>query len=54
MTKRDYQLIADVVRASDGTTYARRKLASQFADALAKGNPRFNRETFLHACEVGS
>ena len=64
MTKKDFQLIADVVatpnRASqmgngplaDAHARYRRALAEQFADALASTNPRFQRETFLRACKV--
>lgn len=54
MSKRDYEIIARVLCASDGTNHAREKLAGQFADALAADNPRFNRATFLRACGVTS
>ena len=60
MTKRDYQLIADVLRhgRSDsgdgryavGYLTALDDISRDVADALKLDNPRFNRATFLQAC----
>lgn len=53
MTRKDYELIANTV---GGMTYLsetdRATIAHDFADELAKTNPRFNRATFLRACGV--
>ena len=64
MTRKDYQLIADVLRErgtqadkSDapwmkGFRSAHVALARDFADALAADNPRFDRTRFFKACGV--
>lgn len=55
MTRKDYQLIADVIRTSysaDVYKDLRWRLAMEFADALAATNPRFDRERFLKACNT--
>lgn len=54
MTRRDYEVIARVIREMP-TTFPRERVAKQeyaraFADALTEGNPAFNRERFLSAC----
>jgi|HubBroStandDraft_4_1064222.scaffolds.fasta_scaffold2296776_1 hypothetical protein len=49
MTKRDFELIASVIRdklAVETQLY----VAAVFADALAKTNPRFDRPRFILAC----
>lgn len=63
MTKKDYELIATIL---DGQTIVapsqmaqacreqRDTYARAFADALALGNPRFDRARFLAACGVAS
>lgn len=63
MTKKDYELIATIL---DGQTIVapsqmaavcreqRDTYARAFADALARENPRFDRERFLRACGVAS
>ena len=54
MTRKDFQLIADVLRAhQDGGRNDRvvRGLAMSFAIELAKTNPRFNKELFIKACQ---
>lgn len=63
MTKKDYELIATIL---DGQTIVapsqmaaacreqRDAYARAFADALARENPRFDRERFLRACGVAS
>jgi hypothetical protein len=51
MTKKDYQLIADVVR--NVTPRVQRKLLYQdFADVLKEDNPRFDASKFKAACGV--
>jgi len=64
MTRKDFQLIADVVKASaaiplhiddlrDGETAIEavtQDLSHAFARALADTNPRFNKALFLKAC----
>ena len=58
MTKKDFELIANVLKAHYGIAHveqAQRMQASiteVFADTLASKNPRFNREKFLQACGV--
>lgn len=53
MTRKDFQLIADVLRAEvklqgwDDPPNDLHELAGRFADALATTNPRFDRERFL-------
>jgi hypothetical protein len=57
MTKKDYELIARVLLTarndwlSDETTDT---MSEDFADELAKTNPRFKRDVFLRACGVES
>lgn len=43
-------LVTSVADLLDGTAYA----AEFIADALARDNPRFNRERFLSACGVAN
>jgi len=55
MTKKDFKLIAEVLRKNDYAqesqfSYLFESLAESFADALATTNPRFDRERFLAAC----
>jgi len=53
MTRKDFQLIADVLRAhQDGSDadHIVRGLAVSFASELAKTNPRFNAQRFIGAC----
>ena len=53
MTRKDFQLIADVLKAH-GTSPMNRcviqELAVSFANELAKTNPRFNVQRFVNAC----
>jgi hypothetical protein len=53
MTRKDFQLIADVLK-SNGTSPMNRcvikELAVSFASELAKTNPRFNKQRFINAC----
>ena len=53
MTRKDFQLIADVLKASSTSPMNRcviRELAVSFASELTKTNPRFNKERFIKAC----
>ena len=55
MTKKDFQLIASVIKAhQDGgdNDHVVRGLAMSFAIELAKTNPRFNKRRFVEACSA--
>lgn len=53
MTKKDYELIAEVIATSwHGNGELKFHLADNMANALETTNPRFNREMFLTACGV--
>lgn len=53
MTRKDFQLIADVIATSwHASAESRRDMANDFADALENTNDRFDRERFLAACGV--
>jgi hypothetical protein len=56
MSKKDYELVADVIRGNlngpDTPVPVRDILARAFADSFAASNPRFDRATFLRACGV--
>jgi hypothetical protein len=59
MTKKDYELIADVLKDQRNLSLmpgfgdpTPAMVAKAFADRLATANPRFNRATFLRACGV--
>jgi len=58
MTRKDYVLLAAAIASmpSHAPTLraATRSAALVIADALAKDNPRFDRERFLTACGVQS
>ena len=63
MTKKDYQAIAGALyratRPEDPRVYERRgetvaRVVSVLADVLAADNPRFDRDTFVAACEDGN
>lgn len=52
MTKKDFELIAGVLRRADTCTAKivdAREVALMFADALQHTNPRFDRERFIAA-----
>jgi len=56
MTRKDFQLIADVLKAhQDGsdTDHVVRGLAMSFAIEPQKTNPRFNVQRFVNACTEG-
>lgn len=46
MTRKDFQLIADVLRRTE----APERVVIGFAEALRHTNPRFNRERFVDSC----
>ena len=48
MTKKDYELIADCIRAAAD----KETVALLLAAALGEDNPRFDRKKFLDACEI--
>lgn len=49
MTKRDYQIVAHVIRQSRKSLIVQR-IAYDLATEFQKENPLFDRETFLLAC----
>ena len=54
MTRKDFQLIADVLKASGTSPMNRcviKDVAMNFAVELQKPNPRFNKELFIKACQ---
>lgn len=57
MTRKDYILIAKAIKdASSAPGFAARNsfVTHALADALAKDNPRFDRDRFMKACGVQS
>lgn len=60
MTKQDFELIAETVRALGAPQYGycrpviRQHVANAFADRCGATNPRFDRARFLKACGVQS
>ena len=53
MTRKDYQLIADVIAVNwFGSAELKADLANNLADKLEQDNPRFDRARFLTACGV--
>ena len=55
MTKKDYELIASVLRERLGDSYDNayaRLLVKKMADVFEAHNPKFNRSKFLKACGI--
>lgn len=54
MTKKDFQLIADVIRTLPYWTLVERKarkdMTFRFADRLAEAYPKFDRDKFIRNC----
>jgi len=53
MTRKDFQLIADVLKASSTTPMNRcvvKDIVLTFASELKKVNPRFDAKRFVEAC----
>ena len=59
MTRKDYELIAGVIRAAfdpygsglpTETTTSKARVINEFAYALREENPRFNAQRFIEAC----
>lgn len=54
MTRQHFQFIAEVIaQLDDHDELFREQVATSFANALKRTNPRFNRERFLKACDEG-
>ena len=55
MTRKDFQLIADVIKAASEflTVQQQEELAADFADQLAHTNLQFNRTKFIRAALHG-
>jgi hypothetical protein len=52
MTERDYQLIADTIRAISRNPYMRARMAGEFCITLSKAFPNFNQDHFVDACKT--
>ena len=52
MSRKDFEMIARVVRYFRSRNLVIPGLGEAFADELVKTNPRFDRQRFLDACEV--
>lgn len=53
MTKKDYELIAKVIRENEGDDMRSHiALVNALAYALEQANPRFDRPRFLAACDI--
>ena len=52
MQRRHYELIADIIKQMKGDFAEHYETAHHFADELAKGNSKFNKDKFLRACGV--
>ena len=54
MTRKDFEMIAEAVRAAYLNKESRLSVAAELATRLAGTNPRFNYEQFKKACGVES
>lgn len=52
MTKKDFELIAGVIKKNYNLTFINYNLLNDITEKLAEKNPRFNKEKFLSACGV--
>lgn len=52
MTRKDYELIADVIANLKVSEADQRHVAHAFAGALAGTNARFDRARFMEACDL--
>ena len=52
MTRKDFELTAQVVAGSALGREERRHIANSFADRFEQINPRFDRAKFLKACGI--
>lgn len=57
MTRKDYEAIAEVIRAERGRVsedqeWALDRLTERLADVFGRDNPRFDRDRFLRAAGV--
>lgn len=52
MSKKDFELIASIIKESYGGKLQGRVLAFTFAEKLSEKYPKFNKERFLKACGV--
>lgn len=50
MTKKDFILIADVIKDYSHAGQTKEVTASKFANALQRTNPNFNKERFIKHC----
>lgn len=54
MTKKDYELIASILRNAKTGNWQIEYTIDVFAKALEGYNPRFDRDKFLTACGIGN
>lgn len=54
MTRKHFQMIADVVRLTIDDQPTRERVAKAFAELLPSYNPGFKPEKFLDACKRGN
>ena len=50
MTKKDYKLIAEAIRAAYLNQESRKSVVAELGVRLSKDNPRFNYDAFKEAC----
>jgi len=50
MTKKDYILLARVIKKSSGKSYAICELVKELCEELKKDNSKFDSDRFLTAC----
>ena len=53
LTRKDFKMIAEIIFNSNKSAEDKLQSAQSYADALAKTNPRFNRDKFIRACING-
>lgn len=52
MSKKDFELIARILRGLPVDCYGTEQVAERFAEELQRTNPRFDAARFLTACGV--
>lgn len=50
MTKKDYELIAEVLNSGVMAYSKKEQVCNKFIEALTRDNPRFNKDIFSKAC----
>lgn len=52
MTKKDYELIAEVLNSGVMAYNKKKQICDKFIEALYRDNPRFNKDIFNKACGI--